>query len=311
MLRLLSTVLTLLFFATAAFAQTAPDAAELTKLLNDFLAGAGRNDVAMHDRFWAEDLIYTGAAGRRVSKADIMKDLRSSPTLSNEQKTTYSAEDVRIQQYGTTAIVAFRLVAKVEKIHSTDVTRYFNTGTFLKRDGKWQVVSWQATRLPRTEAETRKELASVEETLNRATLGADTKTLEQILDEGFIWTQQAGEQVTREQFIENLRSGKLKYFAARKQKRHYFAIGRRGHHPGRDRAPPFVSSRYTRHNRQRAIHSFLHAYSRQPRRDMESSRATHKPPVVLEPWPSFRVSSCSFVDRLSCGLEHDPPKNTN
>jgi len=211
MLRLLSVVLTLLFFATPTFTQTAPDAAELTKLLNDFLAGAGRNDVAMHDRFWAEDLIYTGAAGRRVSKADIMKDLRSSPALSNEQKTTYSAEDVRIQQYGATAIVAFRLVAKVEKTHSTDVTRYFNTGTFLRRDGKWEVVSWQATRLPRTEPETRKELAAVEETLNRATLAADTKTLEQILDQGFIWTQQAGEQVTREQFIENLRSGKLKY----------------------------------------------------------------------------------------------------
>ncbi|HEY2799027.1 MAG TPA: hypothetical protein VGI85_00400, partial [Chthoniobacterales bacterium] len=42
----------------------APDAAELTKLLKDFLAGASRNDVAMHDRFWADDLIYTGSSGR-------------------------------------------------------------------------------------------------------------------------------------------------------------------------------------------------------------------------------------------------------
>ena len=211
MLRLLSVVLTLLFLSAATFSQTAPDAADLTKLLNDFLAGAGRNDVSMHDRFWAEDLIYTGAAGRRVGKADIMKDLRSSPTSSNQQKITYSAEDVRIQQYGTTAIVAFRLVAKVESANSTDVTRYFNTGTFLKRDGKWQVVSWQATRLPRAEAETKKDLAAAEEILNKATLAADTKTLELVLDESFIWTQQAGEQITRQQFLENLRSGRLKY----------------------------------------------------------------------------------------------------
>ena len=55
MLRLLSVVLTLLFLSAATFSQTAPDAADLTKLLNDFLAGAGRNDVSMHDRFWAED----------------------------------------------------------------------------------------------------------------------------------------------------------------------------------------------------------------------------------------------------------------
>jgi ketosteroid isomerase-like protein len=211
MLRLLLVLVIAPLCALNSFAQTAPDASELTKLLNDFLAGAGRNDVAMHDRFWAEDLIYTGATGRRVGKADIMKDLRSSPTVRSEQRTTYSAEDVRIQQYGPTAIVAFRLVAKVERGNSTDVTRYFNTGTFLKRDGKWQVVSWQATRLPRTEAETRNELAAIEESFNKATLAADINTLEQILDESFIWTQRAGEQVTGQQFIENLRTGQLKY----------------------------------------------------------------------------------------------------
>ncbi|HEU0106862.1 MAG TPA: hypothetical protein VFT38_11870, partial [Vicinamibacteria bacterium] len=35
------------------------DEAELTRLLREFLAGASRNDAAAHERFWAEDLIYT------------------------------------------------------------------------------------------------------------------------------------------------------------------------------------------------------------------------------------------------------------
>ena len=211
MIRLFSVAGLVLLFAVSAFAQTAPDASELTKLLNDFLAGAGRNDVAMHDRFWADDLIYTGATGRRVGKGDIMKDLRTPPTQVSEEKITYSAEDVRINQYGTTAVVAFRLVARVERSNRTDVTRYFNTGTFLKRDGKWQVVSWQATRLPRTEEEALKDLAAAEDSLNKATLASDVKTLDQVLDESFIWTQRAGEQVTRQQFIDNLRSGRLKF----------------------------------------------------------------------------------------------------
>ena len=121
----------------------APDAAELTKLLKDFLAGASRNDVAMHDRFWAEDLIYTGSAGRRIGKADIMRDVRpeaSSPTR-NADNTTYTAEDIRIQQYGTTAVVAFRLVGATTKDGKSEVSNYLNTGTFLKRDNKWQAVS--------------------------------------------------------------------------------------------------------------------------------------------------------------------------
>lgn len=140
-----------IFIAFVAFnvqGQTARDGAELTKLLNDFLAGASRNDAAMHDRFWAEDVIYTGSAGRRRGKAEIMKDVRSAPAPKpTDPKTTYSAEDVRIQQYGGTAIVAFRLVATTEKDGRTEVANYLNTGTFLKRKGGWQVVSWQATKM--------------------------------------------------------------------------------------------------------------------------------------------------------------------
>jgi len=59
MKRLVSAAFLLLFVTGAVAAQTAPDAAELAKLLNDFLAGASRNDAAIHERFWADDLIYT------------------------------------------------------------------------------------------------------------------------------------------------------------------------------------------------------------------------------------------------------------
>ena len=88
----------------------APAAAELTKLREDFLAGASRNDAAMHDRFWAKDLIYTGSAGRRVGKADILKDVCSAPAPKpGDPNTTFSAADVRIQQYGSAAVVAYQI----------------------------------------------------------------------------------------------------------------------------------------------------------------------------------------------------------
>src|SRR6266542_235070 len=111
MKRLLSLVILILTLAIGIHAQTAPDANELTRLLNEFLAGASRNDAAVHDRFWAEDVIYTGSAGRRRGKSDIMHDVRSAPAPKPGDPTTvYSAEEIRIQQYGKTAIVAFRLV---------------------------------------------------------------------------------------------------------------------------------------------------------------------------------------------------------
>ena len=138
--------------AVGARAQTAPDAAELTKLLNEFLAGAGKNDIAMHDRFWADELVYTSALGRRKNKADIMRELKAETTATpkpDEGTAVYTAEDIRIQQYGDTAVVAFRLVATTDKAGTKTVANYFNTGTFLKRNGKWQVIAWQATALPK------------------------------------------------------------------------------------------------------------------------------------------------------------------
>ncbi len=196
-------------------AQTAPDAVELTRLLKEFLDGASRNDAATHDRFWAEDLIYTGSSGRRIGKADIMRDMRPAPPPKpGDPKTTYGAEDIRIQQYGDTAIVAFRLVGKTEKDGKTSVSNYLNSGTFLKRNGKWQVVNWQATKMPRSgeEAEeTRKEVAAIQTAFHQALLAADLKTLGTLADDSFVWTHRDGQQVTKRQLLDELGSGKLKY----------------------------------------------------------------------------------------------------
>ena len=136
------------FFAVAQNA-AAPDSAELTQLLKDFLAGASRNDIASHERFWADDVIYTSSSGKRRGKSEILADVRKElPSDAKKEQTNFSAEDIRIQQYGDTAIVAFRLVGTTTKGDQTEIGQYLNTGTFLKRDGKWQVVAWQATKMP-------------------------------------------------------------------------------------------------------------------------------------------------------------------
>jgi ketosteroid isomerase-like protein len=152
MKRILSLAFLVLTVPIGMHAQTAPAAVELTTLLKEFLAGASRNDAAVHDRFWADDLIYTGSAGRRRGKAEVMRDVRAAPAARpGDLRTVYSAEDIRIQQYGDTAIVAFRLVATTQTKGRSEVANYLNSGTFLKRRGNWQVVNWQSTKVPHIE----------------------------------------------------------------------------------------------------------------------------------------------------------------
>jgi hypothetical protein len=203
----LVSVTLLLLLATTVSAQTAPDAAELTKLLKDFLAGASRSDVTVHERFWADDLIYTRSAGRRVNKAEVMHDVRTTPAPKpTDPKTIYTAEDIRIQQYGDTAVVAFRLVATTGK----DVANLLNSGTFVKRNGKWQVVNWQSTRMPRTEAEAKSEVTTAAAAFHQALVSADIDKLNALTDQTFVWTHGAI-QTTREQLIDDLRAQKVKY----------------------------------------------------------------------------------------------------
>ena len=140
-----------------AFGHTASasDVDDLTAMLHEFLAGASVGDVAAHDIFWSDDLIYTSSSGTRTNKAEIMAGMQQAADADESDDSgpgvIYTAEEVQVDVYGSTAVVAFKLVGTPQGAGDTDVSYYFNTGTFLRRDGAWQVVAWQATRIPAQE----------------------------------------------------------------------------------------------------------------------------------------------------------------
>jgi ketosteroid isomerase-like protein len=115
-------------------------ARQVEQLVRDFLANVPKNDPKVFQEFFADDVIYTRSAGVTVTKADILKKIDVRAT--NEPGATYDADDVTVHPYGNMAVINFRLVQRVGA-----QTNYFrNTGTFLKRNGRWQAVAWQATK---------------------------------------------------------------------------------------------------------------------------------------------------------------------
>jgi len=132
--------------ATVTRAQTG-GAQEVTALLREFMAGAGSGDRAIFEKFFADDVIYTRASGVVITKASIMESL-GKPSPASEGKSSYSAEDVTVHEYGDTVIVAFRLEGRTEHADGkVETAHYRNTGTFLRRNGRWQAVAWQATKI--------------------------------------------------------------------------------------------------------------------------------------------------------------------
>ena len=121
------------------------DVAELTAMLEHFLANADSRDV--HEDFWADDLVYSSSSGLRFGKADIMQGFDSADAGDDEGPAViYSGEEIDIRLYGDMAVIAFKLVGA--PADGSEKLYYYNTGTFLKRDGTWRVVAWQATKIP-------------------------------------------------------------------------------------------------------------------------------------------------------------------
>jgi len=136
----------LLIASSVVQAQDSEEVAPLTAMLEHFLAHADQGDV--HARFWADELVYTSSNGTRFGKAEIMQGFTEQPDSAADAgpAVTYSAVEIRVQVYGTTAVVTFKLLGTPDNGDAPKA--YFNSGTFLKRNGEWRAVLWQATAIP-------------------------------------------------------------------------------------------------------------------------------------------------------------------
>lgn len=149
--RVLAMVTLFCSWAVASTSAQTKATQEVTALLREFIAGAGNGDRTLFEKFFADDVIYTRATGVVITKASIMESL-GKPAPPSEGKSTYSAEDITVHEYGDTVIVAFRLEGRTERADGkVEPAHYRNTGTFLRRNGRWQAVAWQATKISESE----------------------------------------------------------------------------------------------------------------------------------------------------------------
>ena len=118
----------------------------IRELLADFLTH--NSDPARHEAFWADDVVYTSAMGVVRTKPEIMANVHQASSAVAKAPAgpapTYTAEDIVIRPHNGFAALTFRLVARTA---DGKVDTYRNSGTLIFRDGRWQVITWQATKI--------------------------------------------------------------------------------------------------------------------------------------------------------------------
>src|SRR5438270_4952854 len=136
----------LLFCASAAGAQSAPvksDQDILIELEHNWDAAFHRHDAAFIDKILADEFIVTYDNGVR---ADRTIELELARTL-NENIESSTMDEFIVKEFGNTAVVWFtlHLVGPVKGQRMQNDYRF--TDVFVLRDGRWQCVSSQSTRI--------------------------------------------------------------------------------------------------------------------------------------------------------------------
>jgi hypothetical protein len=128
---------------TVARAPTPSEAAVL-KADNDRFAAMQKADVAALERLLGAELRYTHTSAVVQSKDEFITDIRTG-TL---KYVSIEPKDQKIQVYGNVAVVTGGAAVHVILRGNDQSFQIRYTNVHVNRNGKWQMVAWEATRVP-------------------------------------------------------------------------------------------------------------------------------------------------------------------
>jgi ketosteroid isomerase-like protein len=103
-----------------------------------------KGDLDALDKIFADDLIVTSGNGATRDKKGELADAKPAPDFKTY---FFYTEDVRVKVYGKTAVVTGHAKWRINfKGQDADNERRY-TSVYVKRNGRWQMVALQVTRI--------------------------------------------------------------------------------------------------------------------------------------------------------------------
>ncbi len=103
-----------------------------------------KKDIATLDELIAEDLIYAHSTARLDTKTSLIDNMLSGKTV----YTSVEPSKVVAQDFGDTVVLTGECQIKVNANGTANAFGVRFTDVYARRNGKWQMVTWQSTKLP-------------------------------------------------------------------------------------------------------------------------------------------------------------------
>ena len=108
------------------------------------MTAMAEKDIATLNEVIADDLVYTHSSARLDTKQSLIGNMESGSTV----YTSVVPSDVKAQDLGDTVVVSGSCRIGVNTGGRANSFGVRFTDVYANRGGRWQMVTWQSTRLP-------------------------------------------------------------------------------------------------------------------------------------------------------------------
>ena len=108
------------------------------------MTAMAEKDIATLNELIADDLVYTHSSARLDTKQSLIGNMESGSTV----YTSVVPSDVKAQDLGDTVVLTGSCRISVNAGGRPNSFGVRFTDVYARRGGRWQMVTWQSTRLP-------------------------------------------------------------------------------------------------------------------------------------------------------------------
>src|SRR5438876_3314448 len=108
------------------------------------MTAMAEKDITTLNELIADDLVYTHSSARLDTKQSLIGNMESGSTV----YTSVVPSDVKAQDLGDTVVLTGSCLISVNAGGRPNSFGVRFTDVYARRNGRWQMVTWQSTRLP-------------------------------------------------------------------------------------------------------------------------------------------------------------------